>query len=83
MVDRIFEILDTDDSGILTFAEVRLLSEHTDGVAMTHEEYLQVAQAVGFDPSVGVYPEGLRRIYLELDMGDVRSDYKVMDMGRT
>ena len=78
MVDRIFEMLDTDHSGILNFAEIRLLAEHTGGVAMTKEEYLQVAQAVGFDPAVGIYPEGLRRIYLELEMGDARSDYKVM-----
>ena len=39
-----------DRSGRLSFAEIRLLSEHTDGVAMTHTEYMQVAEAVGIDP---------------------------------
>ena len=42
MVDQVFNILDTDGSGILSFEELRLLSQRTEGTAMTHEDYLQV-----------------------------------------
>eukprot|EP01051_Picozoa_sp_SAG22_P001363 SAG22_NODE_53_length_24242_cov_158.884231_3_plen_126_part_00 len=56
MVDRIFDALDTDGSGRLTFEEVRLLAERTGGVAMTCEEYLAIARAAGFDAGGGGRP---------------------------
>ena len=74
MVDAIFDAFGTGGRA-LSFAEVRLLSEATDGVAMTCAEYQQVAQVVGFDAAAGMDRACLRRVYLEMKLGDVEADY--------
>eukprot|EP01052_Picozoa_sp_SAG31_P066339 SAG31_NODE_25140_length_467_cov_0.847826_1_plen_105_part_10 len=78
MVDRIFEMLDTDGNEKLSFEEIRLLAEHTDGVAMTGEEYLSISRIAGFDAAVGVDRACLRRIYLEMGMGNAAEDFAKM-----
>lgn len=49
-----------DGSGWLPFAAVRDLSYKTDGVAMEYADWVLVAEAVGFDPAVGMRLDGLR-----------------------
>ena len=75
MVDRIFDALDTDGSGMLTFEEIRLLAERTGGVAITCEEYLGISRAAGFDAVAGVDRASLHRIYGELGMGVAAEDF--------
>eukprot|EP01052_Picozoa_sp_SAG31_P002624 SAG31_NODE_94_length_26208_cov_6.281091_14_plen_561_part_00 len=83
MVGRIFDILDSTRSGLLAFPQICDLSYKTAGVAMEHNEYTRVAQAVGCDADEGIDLQGLRRIYLELYLGDVRNDYDVITAGAT
>ena len=77
-VDQIFELLDTDRSGLLSFAELRLLAEYTDGVAPTYEAFLRLSHQIGFNPTAGLDRAGLRKIYLELKLGDPRRDHALL-----
>eukprot|EP01051_Picozoa_sp_SAG22_P012882 SAG22_NODE_1383_length_4542_cov_2.418636_2_plen_205_part_00 len=45
---------------------------------MTYEDYLQVAAIVGFQPEVGLTPLQLCDVYLGHDLGDIRSDVRIM-----
>ena len=75
MVDRIFDALDTNGDGMLSFEEIRLLAERTGGVALTSEDYLVISQTAGFDAAAGVDRASLHRIYVELSMGDAAEDF--------
>ena len=83
MAKRIFEVLDTHGTGLLSFAALGELSYRTDGVAMEYKDYLQIAETVGFSPDLGIDLRGLCRVYLELKMGDVCRDYDVITAAST
>ena len=78
MVDGVFDMLYTDGSCVLSFAEVRLLAEHTGGVAMTEEEHIGISQVDGFGAAEGIDRACLRKICLELDMGTIETDYPLV-----
>ena len=56
------------------------LAIRTGGV-LSNADYTMVVQAAGCDPASGLSEAGLLRVYTDLKLGNVDTDYKALGLG--
>ena len=77
----IFNSLDVDSSGAVSFEEIQDLTRRTGGARLTGEQFAQIAKRIGCeDPAAGFQLNHLLRVYTELDPTALEPDIKALGL---
>ena len=84
MVKLIFLVSDRDEDGFLNHADCHALAKASEGpdANMSEAEYVRFCRRVQADPAKGLTQEQLRKVYVELGLGNLDQDSHKMGLNQ-